>query len=101
MEAAVGIVFVIFLGGLIFAWSLMRAAELRERWAEEHGYSIEAARYCWIWRGPFFLRSSENQMVFHIIVRDADGRRRSGWLRCGGFFSGLFGSQAKVIWEDE
>lgn len=101
MEIAVFIVFAGLLGGLLTVWSFARAKEIRARWAEENGFEIESARFCWFWRGPFWWRSTDSQMVFRIEGRDREGRRRAGWLRCGGWFSGLFGSQATVAWDDE
>ena len=91
METTIGVAFVLLLAGLVLAWTLLRAREVRERWAEQHGFDLLEARYCWFWRGPFLFRSTDAQLVYRVTVRDRSGRRRTGWLRCGGFFLGLFG----------
>jgi hypothetical protein len=33
-------------------------------------------------------------------VRDKAGHVRSGWVRCGGWFAGLFSDKITVRWED-
>ena len=64
------------------------------------GYELLDARYSWFRRGPFFFRSSEEQAVFYVTVRDPEGQQRRGWVRCGGFWLGLFSDQATVKWDE-
>lgn len=80
--------------------TLARSRTILEDWARDNHYELLSARFCWLWRGPFFLRSVQGQSVYHIRVSDANGRRRSGWVRCGGFFLGLFSDRADVYWDD-
>lgn len=101
MDPALLVVVVALLAVLSLAWSFSRANEIRARWAAQHGFEILSATYCWFWRGPFWWRSTDGQFVFRIVVRDRDGRQRSGWLRCGSWFLGLLSREATVVWEDE
>ena len=80
-------------------WTRIRARWILGSWARENGYRIVSSRRCWFWRGPFFLRSSERQEVFRVTVADGSGKTRRGWVRCGGFFSGLLRNRADVRWQ--
>ncbi|MBC8327461.1 MAG: hypothetical protein H8E31_01805 [Planctomycetes bacterium] len=88
---------------VVVLWILIfsRAGSLRDRWAQEQGFRLVSSRICWLWRGPFFFRSSNGQVVYRIEVVDEAGELRQGWLRCGGFFSGVWGSQTTVRWQEK
>ncbi|MDH3590587.1 MAG: hypothetical protein OER88_01820, partial [Planctomycetota bacterium] len=68
--------------------------------AATNGYTLESAQYRWFWRGPFFLRSTEEQSVFYVTVKDAGGRARKGWVRCGSFWAGILSDKATVKWDE-
>jgi hypothetical protein len=52
--------------------------------------------------GPFkWWTTSRSQIIYHIRVRDREGRERSGWVRCGSYLGGvLFSKQTEVRWDD-
>jgi len=94
---------VLVLGVLAIAslfWRFTRSKSIVEKWAEQNGYEILESDYRMLARGPFFWRSSEEQAVYHVKVRDGEGRIRTGWVRCGGWFLGLFSDKTEVKWED-
>ena len=80
-------------------WHYSRASELLEEWARRHRYHILRQEYCYFFKGPFFWSSSKNQVVYYVTIEDRDGRQRTGWVRCGGFFFGLFSDNVEVSWE--
>lgn len=84
---------------LSFWWTLSRGNAILQRWADQHGYEILSKEYCWFFRGPFFWRSSKNQSVYYVTIRDAEGTRRRGWVRCGGWVWGLMSDATEVVWE--
>ena len=49
--------------------------------------------------GGWPIRWSE-QAVFQVTVAHGPGQVRTGWVRCGGFWAGLFGNRAEVRWQD-
>jgi hypothetical protein len=100
-----GLIVVAFVGVavlalLLFAWQFRRSDTLLERWAERNGYTLIEREYRWFARGPFFWTSSKGQTVYRVTVEDKAGRRRSGWVRCGGWFFGLLSDTAEVRWDD-
>jgi hypothetical protein len=43
--------------------------------------------------------SSNAQAVYRVKVRTRDGRLRRGWVRCGGWLSGVLSDQVDVRWD--
>jgi hypothetical protein len=74
---------------------------LVRRWADDNGFRILAAKFRYFSKGPFTWKlSHRGQEVYHVRVRDTEGRERSGWLRCTDV-SLFSGDKTEVIWEDE
>ena len=99
------VTFIIFLaaclGAFSISWHFSRSRRMLNDWAARNGFELMSCEYCWLWRGPFFFRSSKGQAVYRILVRDAQGRQRSGYARCGGWLWGLLTDQVNVRWDDE
>ncbi len=87
------------IGGMV--WHIRRSEEILRRWAAGSGYEILQSERRWFFRGPFWWRTSEHMEVFRVLVRDGTGRQRSGFVRVGGWFWGLWSDAAKVEWDDE
>ena len=98
---AVLILFAAIVGGIaLMAWTFSRARQILEQWAQSNGYQILSSEFRWLRKGPFFWTSSQYQMIYYVTVQTPTGDVRSGWVRCGGFWLGLFTDQAQVRWED-
>lgn len=82
------------------SWSLRRGRTLLARWAAANGFTLVQTEWRWIAKGPYFWRSSNNQMVYRIAVSDAGGTVRRGWARCGGWVWGLLTDQVDVRWDE-
>ena len=82
-------------------YSSNRSRRILQEWADENGYQLLNAKYAYFFKGPFFWTSSKSQTVYRVQVRDADGRTRNGWLRCGSWMLGLWSNQTQVRWDDE
>lgn len=99
----VGVLFVVLvpiaIALVIYTWTISRSDTILRNWASQHRYRIVQQQYCWFWRGPFFWTSSKNQVVYHVTVEDRDGRQRTGYVRCGGWFWGLLVDTAEVRWD--
>ena len=80
-------------------WSHRRSNHLLKAWAEENRIIILNAEERWFRRGPFFWSTGKGQTVYYVTVRDEAGRQRSGWVRCGSFWGGLFSSKVEVRWD--
>jgi hypothetical protein len=76
-----------------------RSNVILQKWAEEHGYRILVQEYRSWRRGPFFWSSSKQQTVYYVVVEDPQGCRRSGYVRCGGWFLGLWSDAVEVRWD--
>jgi hypothetical protein len=93
------IVLVAALAVLATARHFSRSRTILERWADRDGYVIVSAERCWFWRGPFWLRSDREQVVYRVVVRDREGRTLSGYVRCGGWFLGVLSDDVAVEWD--
>jgi hypothetical protein len=82
---------------LIFHYS--RARSILEHWAEENGYEIVSSEHRWM-GGRFWWRKSRNQEVYYVTVRTREGQFRRGWVRCGGWFLGVWSDHADVEWDE-
>ena len=80
-------------------WRGNRSRDLVEGWARENGFRLLSAEECWFSKGPFFWTTSKGQVVFRVEVQDGRGQARSGWVRCGSWFGGLWSDQTEVRWE--
>jgi hypothetical protein len=85
----------------LYIW---RARTVLRAWAAEGGFQILRFQKRNITgRGPFnWWTNSHEQIIYHIRVRDREGRERSCWIRCGSYVGGvLFSSKVEVKWEDQ
>jgi hypothetical protein len=87
---------------LLVYWSnrRRRAAMLAilELWARNQGLTLvnhEPRRV-----HPWMPWASRNQQVYQVVVRDADGQERRGWVRCGGWMLGAWSPRAEVRWDE-
>jgi hypothetical protein len=90
---------IIAAGILCCAWHFSRGRALLDRWAEREGLTIISAKYCWLWRGPFWWRSSDSNAVYRVVVRDGHNGTRTGYVRCGGLFAGMWSDAVAVEWD--
>ena len=86
---------------LLQVWFFSRARQMLESWAKANGLRLLSSRFGWIRRGPFFWNSSKAQMVYRVTVKTAEGRTRTGWVRCGSYWGGVFVEKVEVRWDDE
>jgi hypothetical protein len=70
-----------------------------EHWAKTSGFELLSSEKCWVFKGPFFFTATRPQDVFRFTVRDAEGRIRSGYARCGGFWLGTLTDHIDVRWD--
>ena len=82
-------------------WGYSRARSILMNWAAQNGYEILHSEFRYFRKGPFFWTSSRGQTVFYVTVRDSNNRVRSGWVRCGGWWVGLWSDHTDVRWADE
>ena len=74
---------------------------LVQRWAKDNGFRILHSEFRYFFKGPFTRTiSHRGREVYHVRVRDSEGRERSCWLRCTevGIFTG---DKTEVMWETE
>jgi hypothetical protein len=94
-------IMVVAVVALYILWFFKRSRSMLQQWATANGYAVLYAQPRNFRRGPLLWKSSKNQAVYFIKVRDQEGRERSGWLCLGSFWTGLFSNKAKVKWEEE
>ena len=82
---------------------LSRAKAILQAWAAEGGFQILGREKSYmIDTGPFkWWTNGRSQIIYHVRVRDREGRERSAWVRCGSYLGGvLFSRKAEVRWEE-
>jgi hypothetical protein len=98
MDFPVVIVIALSAGG--FYWQYWRSHSLLRGWAQENDFELMHSEMRFFQRGAFFWASSKGQTVFYVTVRDRQGQVRSGWVRCGGWWLGLFSHKTEVRWQE-
>jgi hypothetical protein len=68
-------------------------------WALANGYQFVSLKKKWFLLGPFRWHTG-NAVVFQGVVLTPDGEQRSGYIRVGTFFLGLWIDQVTVKWEE-
>ena len=102
MDATALLVMVIVISVPVFLiWHYTRAASILERWAAQNGYRIIEREIRPIRRGPYFFTTGRSQAVYRVTVEDREGGIRRGYVRCGGWFLGMFSDHADVRWDPE
>ena len=93
------IVLIALVGLAVIGWYMYnyfsRSRLLLRRWADENGYELLHAEQRMFRKGPY-MWSSRAQAVYRVEIRDGEGRRRKGWVRCGAWFSGVFGDKVEA-----
>jgi hypothetical protein len=100
--------FLIVLAGIgaFIGWiwlGAVRANRMLRAWAAEGGFQIvRFEKKNWTNRGPFgWWTNSPYQIIFHVRVRDREGRERLAWVRCGSYLGGiLFSNRTEARWEE-
>lgn len=94
-------IFIITLTLLYTRWMNSKSDTILREWADEEGYTIISSEYRWARRGPFALRTAEDQVVFYVEVITAEGGTKKGWVRCGSMWRGLIDHKAEVRWDEQ
>lgn len=85
---------------LSVAFSSRRSHDIIDEWAESKGLTVTSKERRMLMKGPFFF-ASHGQTVYYVTVRNSEGRQRSAYVKCGGFFLGLFSDQIDVRWDGD
>lgn len=96
----IGVAAAVFIGWY-WLWHSHAKTILRQ-WANDGGFEIlDCDRRYNFGTGSFrVLSAGRPPVVFHVRVRDGEGRERKGWVHCGSYFGGVFFSnRAEVRWD--
>ena|SRR5437868_2077655 len=94
------IVLLLVVVAISYAWTQSRSQSILQKWADVNGYQIVEKERRTFLKGPFFWSSSKSQIIFRVVVRDEQGYTRSGWVRCGSWWWGLFTDDVDVRWDE-
>ena len=81
---------------VVLVLMFLRAKQILETWARENGYEILSSDLRLLSRGPYKWTLLGKQWVFHVTVRANDGTVRTGYVKCGSFFWGVFVNKAEA-----
>ena len=70
------------------------------RWAHENGLTLLDFKGGRFYEGPRAFRRSDNQFAFRVVVEDASGHERTGWLTFGSYLSFWPTGPPDVRWDD-
>lgn len=79
-------------------FSYRKAKRLIREWAAEKGYAIVDMELRFIRRGPFLWTSGNAQIVYYVVL-SSGSEKRSAFIRCGSFFTGLLSDNIDVEWQ--
>ena len=88
---------------LIAALVMLSTSLARRRlgsWAQQNGYRLVQFRQAWFWQGPRAWRRTRYQQDYRVIVDDAQGHRRAGWLLGTNRWLGLGSEQYEEQWDN-
>jgi hypothetical protein len=97
---AVVAVLAIFVFAWILEWRHDRATAMLQKWAAQNGYQIIRQEHRAFFKGPFFWTSGKSHEVYFVVVEDSGGCQKSAWVRCGGFWLGLWSDHVAVRWDN-
>lgn len=101
-EAIYAVLLGLMVIGAIWAWMRPHLPRILERWTHEHGYTLLGFDVPRFYEGPSGWRRNENfKSEYHVIVQDAGGRTRSGWLVYEDKWSLGLQKFKEVIWEGD
>lgn len=91
--------------GLALLWPLSMLSDTLarrrlQRWAEANGYRLITFRQAWFWQGPRAWRRARYQQDYRVVVHDAQGNRREGWLLGTYSWLGLGSEQYEEQWDN-
>ncbi len=79
-------------------WNAYRSRFVLEQWAKAHEFEILYRKFRFFDRGPFLSTGMHN--VYYVRVRDREGNERSGWFKCGEYWTGDMPGKVEVKWKD-
>jgi hypothetical protein len=83
-------------------WLVLRRADhLIQHWYNDNGLKLVSKQLdTWAnFRGPFALTSSWYRPVYRVIVQEGSGKIRAASVSFGGWLSGVFSGQVRVVWD--
>jgi hypothetical protein len=92
-----GLVTAILAASAAGAWLTRR---MLERWARTQGCHVVEFHGAPFWRGPRAWRRMDYQEDYRVVVGDAAGRRRSGWVLFTSRWYGLGPQDVEVRWDE-
>jgi len=100
--ALIGSLFAVVLlfGIWMVRWQYREADAMLDRWARASGYELLERERDDSSTGPMASRSSSRQVVYHVVVKDEKGRRRTGRVVCGGKSTGVLDNKVSVRWDE-
>jgi hypothetical protein len=98
-----GLMFVLGLAVAILAAAAFGTWHVRrklERWARTNDLRLLEFSGAPFWRGPRAWLRTDDQEDYRVVVEDAGGRRRSGWLLYTSRWRGLGRQKVETRWDD-
>lgn len=83
----------------LYVLDRVRRREVLFRWASDNGFRLVKFSQPLVEATPFPMAWSKSIHVFKIVVADANGSERTGFVRLGDVWRGLSSSRAEVCWQ--
>lgn len=86
-------------GGTAYVvWCFLRSRALLSHWAEKNGFQILDSTFMPFSKDIVDYLFGGLKSVYHLRIRDREGREHSGWLECGDLW--IF-KKAEARWKAE
>jgi hypothetical protein len=86
---------------LLYAVSSILTRRRLQRWAASRGVRLVEYSTVPFWSGPRAFRRTRYQVDYRVVVEEASGRRRAGWLLENWPFLDLGHPDYQLEWDDE
>jgi|GEM_PF-6436131 len=102
----IGLAFIFVICATVLLWAFReyskRVKAILQKWAEKNGFQILQCKRKFFVTGPFnWWKTSRNQYIYFLRIRERDGQERSAWTRIGDYTTGiLYSEQMEVKWND-
>lgn len=99
--AIIALILIIGFAVTMTDWQSSRSEALIDGWANDNHLTVVRKEARTLRRGPMFWSTAKGQTVYRITVREQHGMERSGWIRCGERWRGLYSHKVEVRWDHQ
>jgi hypothetical protein len=105
MMVPILITVILFSLGGVYAWWIHRwqyeeADRMLENWAWQNSFTVLSKERANPWgTGPGVAHAKNTQVIYRIVVQDAEGKKKTGLVKLGSRTIGVLSNQVEAEWD--